>query len=90
MRQRQSKDIPYVSIADEPLVLTQSDMDRSNFGVDTAGRPVILDPEAIGWLPESMELFALFGPAYFAHTVAEHFDAPEAAARLQTRSNLRS
>jgi hypothetical protein len=43
VRQRQSKNIPDVSIADEPLVLTQSDMDRSNFGVDTAGRPVILD-----------------------------------------------
>lgn len=36
-RQLQSKNIPDVNIADEPLVLTQSDMDRSNFGVDTAG-----------------------------------------------------
>jgi hypothetical protein len=48
VRQRYSKNIPDISIADEPLILTQSDMDHSNFGVDTAGRPVILDPGAIG------------------------------------------
>ena len=52
----QSKNIPDVSIADEPLVLTQSDMDRSNFSVDTTERPVILDPGEIGWLPESLGL----------------------------------
>jgi hypothetical protein len=32
-----------ISIAHEPLVLTRSDMNASNFGVDAAGRPVILD-----------------------------------------------
>ena len=32
VRQLKSKNIPDVSIANGPLVLTQSDMDRSNFG----------------------------------------------------------
>jgi len=90
VRRRQSKNIPDVSIADEPLVLTQSDMHRSNFGVDTAGRPVILDPGEIGWLPESLGLFTLFKTTGFARAVAEHLFTPKEAAFLRAQPNLNS
>ena len=90
VRQLQSKNIPDVNIVDEPLVLTQSDMDRSNFGVDTAGRPVILDPGEIGWLPQSFGLFTLFNTTGFARVVAEHLFTPEAAAVLRAHPNLNS
>jgi hypothetical protein len=88
VRQRQSKNIPDVSIADEPLVLTQSDMDRSNFGVDSAKRPVILDAGEIGWLPESLGLFTLFKTTGFARAVAEHLFTPEEATVLRAQPNL--
>jgi len=81
-------DISDVSIVNERLVLTQSDMDRSNFGVDTEGRSVILDCGEIGWLPESLELFTLFRTTGFASSVAEHLYTPEDAATLRKRPNL--
>ncbi|KAI4518515.1 hypothetical protein K525DRAFT_208333 [Schizophyllum commune Loenen D] len=59
-----------INIADEPLVLTQSDMDLSNFGVDTAGRPVIFDFGQIGWLPESLANYSLLGTSTFASGVS--------------------
>ena len=51
-------------------MLTQSDMDPSNFGVDTAGRPVIFDFGQIGWLPESLANYSLLGTTLFASGVS--------------------
>ena len=59
-----------ISIADEPLVLTQSDMHPSNFAVDATGRPGILDFLEIGWLPESLANFTLFRTSGFASSVS--------------------
>ncbi|KAI5893396.1 uncharacterized protein SCHCODRAFT_02666503 [Schizophyllum commune H4-8] len=67
---RRQPSIADISIADEPLVLTQSDMDPSNFGVDTAGRPVIFDFGQIGWLPESLANHSLLGTSPFASGVS--------------------
>lgn len=90
VRQRQSKNIPDVSIADEPLVLTQSNMNHHSFGVGTAERPVILDPGQIGWLPESLGLFTLFKTTGFARAVAGHLFTPEEAAVLRSQPDLNS
>ncbi|KAF8328477.1 hypothetical protein F5887DRAFT_1007823, partial [Amanita rubescens] len=46
-----------VSFDNEPLILTQSDMDASNFGVDESGKIVLLDFSQIGWLPLSFAKF---------------------------------
>jgi len=65
-------------------------MDRSNFGVDSAERPVILGFGKIGWLPESLGLFALFETTGFARVVAGALVTPEEAASLRARPNLNS
>ncbi|KAL1722377.1 hypothetical protein EV715DRAFT_193104 [Schizophyllum commune] len=67
---RRRPNIADINIADDPLVLTQSDMDPSNFGVDTAGRPVIFDFGQIGWLPESLANYSLLGTSTFASGVS--------------------
>ncbi|KAL1678077.1 hypothetical protein EV122DRAFT_290601 [Schizophyllum commune] len=67
---RRRPNIADINIADEPLVLTQSDMDSSNFGVDTVGRPVIFDFGQIGWLPESLANYSLLGTSTFASGVS--------------------
>jgi hypothetical protein len=79
-----------IHIAHEPLVLTQSDMDASNFGVDAAGRPVVLDSGEIGWLPESLDLYTLFRTTGFARKVAAHLFDPDEATRLCAQPNLAS
>ncbi|KAF8326441.1 hypothetical protein F5887DRAFT_1002736 [Amanita rubescens] len=48
-----------VSFDNEPLILTQSDMDASNFGVDESGKIVLLDFSQIGWLPLSFSKFTI-------------------------------
>lgn len=65
-------------------------MDRSNFAVDTTGRPVILDFEQIGWLPKSLELFTLLNTTGFARVVSEHLFTPEEIAVLRAQPNLKS
>jgi len=85
---QQISTIANVSIAHEPLVLTQSDMDASNFGVDAAGRPVVLDFGEIGWLPESLDLYTLFRTKAFARKVAPHLFGPDEATRLRELPNL--
>lgn len=65
-------------------------MNRQNFGVDTSERPVILDFEQIGWLPESLGLFTLFKTTGFARAVTEHLFTPEEASVLRAQPNLSS
>jgi hypothetical protein len=72
MMRRLQPDLVKISITGEPLVLTQSDMDISNFGVDATGRPVIFDFGAIGWLPASLANFNLLNTSSFARTVSVH------------------
>jgi len=68
--QRRQPDLAKISIAGEPLVLTQSDMDPSNFAVDVTGRPVIFDFGEIGWLPESLANFTLLRTSRLAAAVS--------------------
>jgi hypothetical protein len=89
LRQR-SPTVTDVSIAHEPLVLTQSDMDASNFGIDAAGRPVVLDCGEIGWLPESLGLYTLFRTTAFARKVAAHLFDLDEATHLCAQPNLAS
>lgn len=42
-----------VSIRDDRVMFTQSDMDDANFGVDEHGRTVLMHFSAIGLLPET-------------------------------------
>ncbi|KAI0028702.1 hypothetical protein K488DRAFT_89467 [Vararia minispora EC-137] len=47
------------SILDDCVLCVQSDMDVSNFDVDDAGRTVLMDFGAVGWLPESLAALTL-------------------------------
>jgi len=71
MRRRQP-DLADISIAAEPLVLTQSDMDPSNFAVDATERVVIFDFGEIMWLPASLANFTLLRTSSFAADVSAH------------------
>ena len=57
-----------VCIAHDPLVLTQPNMDASNFGIDAVGRLVVLDSGSIRWPPESLNLYMLFRITAFAQS----------------------
>ncbi|KAG8899498.1 hypothetical protein FRC01_010491, partial [Tulasnella sp. 417] len=77
-----------IRIAGEELVLTQSDINPGNFGVDTNGRPVIFDAATIGWLPESFANYTLLLTNEFATAVSKHVFAPEKAEALKRSANL--
>ncbi|KAG8921587.1 hypothetical protein FRC01_000174 [Tulasnella sp. 417] len=80
-----------ISIANERLVLTQSNMDSSNFGVDTAGRAVVFDAGDLGWLPESLADYTLFRTTGFARAVAAClYDDPDVATRVKQSPTLAS
>ncbi|KAI6132555.1 hypothetical protein EDD16DRAFT_1689072 [Pisolithus croceorrhizus] len=68
--QRRQPGLAEINIAGEPLVLTQSDMDPSNFAVDATGCPVIFDFGEIGWLPQSLANFTLLRTSCFATAVS--------------------
>ncbi|KAF7295702.1 hypothetical protein MIND_01110600 [Mycena indigotica] len=82
------KRLPELSISNEKLVLTQSDMYACNFGVDTAGNPVVLDFQQICWLPESLELYTLLRTTGFAWLVAEQLYTADECRALASRSDL--
>jgi hypothetical protein len=65
-------------------------MDASNFGVDAAGRPVVLDFAEIGWLPESLDLYTLLRSTAFAMKVAAHLFSPDEAELLNSQPNMNS
>ena len=85
-----SPTITNVCIAHDPLVLTQPNMDTSNFGFDAVGRPVVLDSGEIGWPPKSLDLYTLFRTTAFTQTVAVHLFSPDEATRLRAQRNLAS
>ncbi|KAG9045460.1 hypothetical protein FS837_006276 [Tulasnella sp. UAMH 9824] len=59
-----------ISFANERLVLTQSDINRGNFGVDRQRRLCIFDFTEIGWLLESFADYTLLFTTAFAAEVA--------------------
>ncbi|KAF8346230.1 hypothetical protein F5887DRAFT_1073874 [Amanita rubescens] len=60
-----------VSFDNEPVILTQSDMDASNFGVDEAGKTVLFGFGQIGWLPLSLAKFTMSSTVRFTADVAK-------------------
>ena len=68
---------------DEDVVLTQSDMDISNFGVALDGRAVVFDIATIQALPRTLAEFTLLRTTNFAKAVSAYvFDADHSAALL--------
>jgi hypothetical protein len=64
-----------ISFSDERLVFTQSDMDESNFFIDTNGKMCIIDFEDVGLLPESFASYTVHlrrNP--FTSEVVKHLD----------------
>ncbi len=60
-----------VNFDDEPVILTQSDMHVSNFGIDEAGKTVLFDFGQIGWLPLSFAKFTMSSKVQFTADVAK-------------------
>ena len=74
----------------EDVVLTQSDMDMSNFGVALDGRAVIFDAATIQALPKTLADFTLLRTTKFAKVVSAYvFDAGHIAT-LQASPNFTS
>ncbi|GJJ14320.1 hypothetical protein Clacol_008584 [Clathrus columnatus] len=87
-RLRRRSAIDDVSFLNERLVLTQSDMDESHFGVDDKERPCLLDFRSIGWLPESFASHTMSSIIPFIAAVAQHLDWPPSP-NLLTMSRIR-
>ncbi|EDQ98976.1 uncharacterized protein LACBIDRAFT_318417 [Laccaria bicolor S238N-H82] len=48
-----------VNITNDRVMFLQSDLDKSNFGIDKDGKTVLMDFESIGLLPETLVLYTL-------------------------------
>jgi len=70
------------------VVLTQSDMDPSNFGVAHDGRAVIFDVATIQALPDTLAKFTLFKTTNFARRVAAYMFSPAYKDALVASSNF--
>jgi len=80
VRQRRQPWMPPIAdinLRDDTVVLTQSDMDRSNFGVALDGRPVIFDAATIQALPKTLADFTLLRTTAFARDVSAHLFKPD-------------
>jgi len=73
---RRSGPLAPVSFSQERLVFTQSDMDESNFGVDTEGRTCLFDFAEVGLLPESFASYTMSIRDPFTVAVAQHLGWP--------------
>ncbi|KAI0043699.1 hypothetical protein FA95DRAFT_1523809 [Auriscalpium vulgare] len=78
-----------VSFEGEKVVLAQTDMDASNFGVSPDGRAVIFDAATIQALPESLADYSLLRNTDFATAVSKDVFGDERATRLAS-SNIAS
>jgi len=89
-RRRQSwmKPIANINLTDDNVVLTQSDMNQSNFGVALDdGRPVIFDAATIQALPKTLADFTLLQTTSFAKAVSAYvFHPVESNALLKSPS----
>ncbi|KAG8899787.1 hypothetical protein FRC00_000916 [Tulasnella sp. 408] len=70
VRRYSRRPIEDISFAGEQLILTQSDINRGNFGVDRERRLCIFDFTEIGWLCESLADYTLLFTTDFAAAVA--------------------
>ncbi|KAH8829916.1 hypothetical protein DL96DRAFT_1590927 [Flagelloscypha sp. PMI_526] len=80
--------LPPVDICGERLMFTQSDMDKSNFGVDEHGQTVFMDFGDVGLLPETFVAYTLCsgtmsGPIAYSDSIA-------ASLGLSDNSNMRT
>lgn len=94
LRRLRQPNLPYVSISNERVVLTQSDMNPSNFGVDTTGKPVVFDFDGIRWLPESLANYTLFCRGFYETDVAalvfgDEIDSVRAASHLKSLGEVK-
>ncbi|PIL26050.1 hypothetical protein GSI_11804 [Ganoderma sinense ZZ0214-1] len=72
-----------VTLEDEDIVLTQSDMDVSNFGVALDGRAVVFDAATIQALPKTLADYTLLRTTTFAKAVSAYvFDTHQSASLL--------
>jgi len=79
--------LTHLSLANEDVIVTQSDMDASNFGVTPDGRAVLFDAATIQALPLTLADFILLRTTPFATAVSQHiFDADKRAARSKSPS----
>ena|SRR5258708_30525259 len=69
---RQFRPAAPTSISHEQLVLTQSDMHMSNFGVNDKGMMCLFDFGEVGLLPESFTSYTMSLTAPFTVDVAQH------------------
>ena len=75
--------IAQLSLVDDDVVLTQSDMNAGNFGVALDGRAVVFDAATIQALPKTLADFTLLRTTNFAKAVSTYvFDARERDALL--------
>ncbi|KZT04162.1 uncharacterized protein LAESUDRAFT_761275 [Laetiporus sulphureus 93-53] len=82
-----SAPVALVSLCNERLVFTQSDMDESNFGVDVEGRTCLFDFGAVGLLPESFASYTMSSSVQFTAAVAQHLGWPSSS-NLHTMSKI--
>ena len=79
-----------INLMDDTVVLTQSDMDPSNFGVALDGRPVIFDAATIQALPKTLADFTLLRTTAFARAVSAHVFKPDESNALLTSASFTS
>jgi hypothetical protein len=65
-------------------------MGIGNFGVDTAGRPVVFDFAEIGWLPESLALYTFLATSFAKKVAAHVFGVHQGPLHLSAHPNLDS
>ncbi|KAF8650214.1 hypothetical protein AX16_005347 [Volvariella volvacea WC 439] len=82
--------IAEINLVDDNVVLTQSDMDPSNFGVALDGRPVVFDAATIQALPKTLADFTLFHTTPFAKAVSAYVFIARERAPLLASSNFES
>ncbi|KAL4074254.1 hypothetical protein J3A83DRAFT_4371530 [Scleroderma citrinum] len=82
-----SRPVAPISLRHERLVFTQSDMDKSNFGIDDEGRTCLLDFGEVGLLPESFARYTMSSTAPFTAAVAQHLSWPSCS-NLDTMSKI--
>ncbi|KZT33877.1 hypothetical protein SISSUDRAFT_376070 [Sistotremastrum suecicum HHB10207 ss-3] len=87
---RSREPLAEISFITEEVVLTQSDMHASNFGVASDGRGILYDAASIGGFPLSLANFTLLRTTPFAAAVAQHIFDPEESAQLLTSPNMKS
>jgi len=82
--------IANINLMGDNVVLTQSDMHPSNFGVAPDGRPVIFDAATIQALPETLADFTLLKTTDFARAVSAYVFNPVEMEVLLASANFTS